>query len=628
MPGSDAAYDATYGVEDLYPETEEDHARLLSWATQAFQAADEDRAPHYERWKRYYKLYRSYVKRKPGDWTSKVFYPVSFWVVETITPRLIASLPKMIVLPMSEDDEEPAKRLEQLLDWSASHSGLYIELTSAIKSALIYGTGILKNFYDQRFAVGRQARLEPIFQSLEVPVLDPESGEPMFGPDDNPVTDVQQAVVGEQQVIDRVSFPVYEGPASEDVDIFNFWVAPEAEDIQNARYTIERKYRDRSFIERRIAEGVYRWPDHLGPDDVQQILDEPIRDRAGEIELGAATDSTREAVEILEFWTIDGRVLTVANRRAILRHTTNPFDHGQKPYIRLVDHLVPHEFWGIGEIEPMEGMQDVVNMLTNLRIDNLRLLLNPIFGVALPEIEDLRDLRLKPGGIIRTKGGMPVRDVLDRVDLGDVTASAFVEVDHTLAMIERATGVSAYQLGVAAENLNRTATGVSLITESGDARFQLKTRLMEMTGLKDLAYQYGSILQQFTTQERVIRLLGPEGQFQFERFTPEGIIGRMDYDIEAASSVQTESKRRDDALTLLQVAAPLFPQAAQPLFEDLLRVWGVRNPHRYLGTQQQQAPGIGPLGAPNGGAESPVSPEELLGQGGAPGGVPLEVNGG
>lgn len=619
MPGRDVEYPpGDLGLPDLYPTTYEEHRRLLTWCLQAFEAADAARRPFEQRWQKYYRMYRSYIKRDPHDWRSKVFVPYTFSTIEGIVPRIFAQLPRFIAAPVSPEDVEPAKLLELELNRAAVESGLYLELVTAGKSALIYGTGILKTYYrrDTKRTYRRVVEEVPVLGEVERPVLDPETGRPLLDPDGNPVTERVQEQVG-VETVERtvpVEYVAFEGPAAVAVDLWDFWVAPEATDIKTARYVIHRSYRPLSHVLRLMEEGVYHMPPGMTIDQMTEIEDEGLRRRLAEVQLdaGAQLDPNRRPTEILEFWTDDNRLITVLNRKAVIRHTLNPYDHGEKPFIRFVDYLVPHEFWGIGEVEAIEGLQDVMNVLVNQRIDNLRIVLNPMFAVDVTSLEDPRDLRVRPGGVIRIRGGQPVSEVFMPVPLGDVTVSAFKETELLERLVERVSGVTPYQIGTETTSYNETATGVALIQEAGATKFALKVRLMEQMGLRELAKQWGSLIQQFTTEERLVRVYGPGGEWLFRTLTPESVQGAVDFDIEVTSTQQTESVRRQIDLQLLQVASQAWPNAVPRLFQDLLEDFGKKDIPAYMwGPQLGIVPGMNPPGVP------PMSVA-------APGGVPEE----
>lgn len=576
-------------IGDMYPVNQEKHDQLVNWCNAAFNAAEAARRPFDERWRRYYRLYRSYIEKTPGDWHSTVFIPLIFWIIETITPRLVAQLPKFTAQPVGPDDLFAAKNMEIALDWATDKSDLYPELVAGMRSALKYGTGILKTFHrqDLRRARIRQPTFMPLNQVVPQMVMNPD-GTPIFDLNGDPVIEMRETTAGymptgeSQQVFQYVS---YDGPAAECIDIFRFWPAPEAKDEQSARYVIHQVMKDWSEVQARIEEGVYRLPQDLTVEELTDTQNDPALERLASVGLGGGgTDPTRRMVELLEFWTRDGRVITMVNRKALLRVQENPFDHSEKPFVRLVDHYQEHEFWGIGEIEPLEGLQDLRNAITNSRIDNVRLLLNKMFAVNINNVLDMRDLTRKPGGIIRIQGQMRAADVIEPIEEQDVTASSYQETEAIDRDAEKTSGVTGAQMGMETESMSETATGTAILTEQGASRFGLKTKLHEMLGFKKLGIHYASILQQFMPDQMQIRLGLTDpmtGQPMFATLTPDSVEGRMDIDIESESSTQTQTMKVEQKQGILALMAQFWPQGIQQALSDVLEASGEKDLSRY-----------------------------------------------
>lgn len=590
MPGPDLEYPSV--GPDLFPVDEEAHGELLAWCLSAYTAAKGAKQSKEDKWRKYHRVYRSYIERTE-TWRSAVFIPYAFSSIETIVPKMVSQLPTFVVNPVGPEDVTPAKLMEGELQRDAEESGLYVELIKVMKTSLKYGTGILKNYYrqDTARAYEQVPKMRTVTKRSPEPLLD-ASGQPIPDMDGNPQTHIVETQV-QEPVLDANGAPVmvmapydyvtYEGPSSVWVDPFHFWPAPEATTLDDARYVIERFYRDRAHVEKMMGSGVYRLPP--GKTSIEECFpeDETSDLRADIIgEDGTTNDSTRSPVELLEYHTDDGRIITVMNKTAVIRVAENPYWHGQKPYAIFPDYIQEGEFWGIGEVEAIEGLQDLVNAIYNQRVDNVRLSMDAMFGVNTKAIEDERDLVIRPGGIIRIVGDWMPQEAVQRIEFGDVTDSAFVEAQQLEQLIERTTGVSGYQLGIQEEGMNRTATGVSLATEAGNSKFALKVRLMELVGLKRLSTQWGAIIQQFTDEARTIRVMGPSGQWLFPTLTPEAIQGAMDYSIDVASSAQTESVRKDQSTMLFQTLAPALPQAIPKLAQDLLEAFGKKDAYAYI----------------------------------------------
>lgn len=607
--------------EDLFPADEENQSLARAWAQAAFKDSEANRKELEDRWLRYYKMYRSWGgKRLKNDWRSRVWMPVSFYVIETIVPRLVAQLPKFTVMPVGPEDRLGAEQMESLLDYCTDQSDLYLELVKAFKSALIYGTGIVKTMYDEKFAMNifREPVLEPIFGEAPMGVTDID-GEPM----------VQQVVIGQQVVGERtVREPIisYAGPVGEAVDVFDFFVSPEATSMEDASYVIHRVYRTRDHIEKMARRGHYRLPEDMDWENLVNAQDYPASMRMSEIDLGGGaqpqTAKGTKLVEVREIWT-DEVILTTLGDTHLVRAERNPYAHGEKPFIRVVDHMVPHEFFGIGELEPLEGIQDTMNALWNARIDNVKLVLNQMFAVSVDYLQDTADLQVRPGGVIRLREGVPIDQAIKSIDLGEVTQSSYTEAAEMERMSEKVSGVSAYQMGTDSPALNRTATGVALISEQGNTRFAHKVRISELTGLRRLAKHFGSILQQYMPEGMMVRLQGPGGQWLFNTIDAQSIAGAFDYSVEAESASQTESIRREQTLSLFQMLIGLPYVNPYRLVEDVLQTFGRKDVQNYMldpmmASQMQMIMGNEQAGLPPEGGTGAPTPDQSAGPGGSP----------
>lgn len=624
--------------DDLYPEEYDAQRKLATFVQNRFQVAERARQPYETTWLRFYKAYRSYRKqRKPGQWKNNLWIPITFTIIETILPRIAAALPSAKVNPIGPDDVAPARTLEELLKWAEDKSELYPEQVAAVKSALMYGTGILKVAVKER--MGGNIVNEPLFDETTVEIA---TGE--LDIDQNPLMQVQQTQVPRidpatgEQATEQVyqEYTEYLGPQAECVDIEQFFPDPLGSDVQNCRWVIQRVYRDRAHMEEMFQKGVYRLPDYVDKDEWWKKIDGSITyakiNRLNEVELGPGgidEEIPRDLFPVLEMWrkNVNGvEVITVAGERGegvLLRHVKSPFLHGLLPFVRVVDHIVPHEFWGIGEVEPVESIQEALNQLWNARLDNVKISLNQMFAVVMDYLESPSDLVVRPGGVVRMKEGLPLEQVFREIDLGDVTASAYQEGEKLDQLAQFASGVSPYQTGQDSPAYNRTATGVAIISEQGNTRFSFKVQLAEHTAYKHLVRMYASLLQQYVPDDLVIRIKGGEAELQqaqamqmaqqtmqmlvaqgmdpmmaqqqamsqmppidpmagWAKITPDAISGRFDFNIEAESSAQTLSMRREQTLSRFQTfqADPYIKP--RPIRKDTLEELGVKNVDDYL----------------------------------------------
>jgi hypothetical protein len=362
-----------------------------------------------------------------------------------------------------------------------------------------------------------------------------------------------------------------------------------ATSFSNAEYVIQRAYKSRSWVEEQFRSKYFRKPAYIGDGDFIVPTEDPAQQRLASVGRGGSVTEP-DRIEVRECWYRDGTVVTELARKHIVRVVESPFDHGEFPFIRIVDQLMPHEFYGTGEVHHLEGPQDLINALTNQRVDNVRLKLETVFYGDSRAIDDRADLTIYPGAYIgvNNPNDQPLDQVFRPLDMGDVTSSSYQEVEFWMQVVDRVSAVTAYQTGGDGEALNDTATGVALISEQGNTRFTMKLTVAELTGLGDLYRQYGALIQQFVPEDFIVRIFGPDG-VRFKQVEPAALYGAFDIDIEPGSSAQTETLRKQNANEQLQIAAATIdPMTGAPVFniaafgEDWVREYGKKDVQRYM----------------------------------------------
>jgi hypothetical protein len=598
--------------EDLYPADETERSMMVEQVLRNLNSAESWRRQHETRWERFYKLVHSWVDLNTVQ-GSAVFIPMIRTIIATIMPRILAQLPKPIVEPVEESDIEGARKMEQMLLWSADQSKLWLEAVKAGFSKLYYGTGILK-ITPTKDSITRRRRipvLEPVTAAQDVPMMDPDTGQPMtdlngqpmFSTDQVPMIDLmtgepqmREAVDARgrprmQTVEDEITF--YLGPKAEYVSVFDLYVDPLASGFEDAEYVIQRAFMSRTQVEAELRSGYFRIPPDYARDEdgfsreFVEAFEASSRRLVESRGLGggsASSDYDRRA-EIHECWYRDGRVITILNRKWVVRAVRHPYKHGRMPYIRDVDDLNPGEFWGSGEAEALEGLQDLLNVIWNQQVDEIRLRLSPPILISQEALSDLRELRWGPGATISVNtSDLPLDQVVSPANLGDIISSAATMQEAIMRMIERVSAVSGYNTGVDSPGMADTATGTAIIAEQGNTRFSFKVQISELTGYQELYRQYAALLQQFVPEGFTMRIAGPGGSYEWKKVDAAALYGAFDFKVETQSSTQTESVRRQQAMDFFTIARDtLDPLTQQPVFnlmhaaENLLRSWGIKD---------------------------------------------------
>lgn len=529
--------------------------QIVSEVLSLYHEAERNVIQRRDLWHSYYKLYRGYIDEPSYPWQSTVFVPQTYSTVETIVPRILdaifAEQRPVGVEPFGAEDVLNAEIIEELLNYQIKRIGLR-PFVSTIKDCVMYGTGIIK--------VGWRVDEKVITAKKD---------------------DVNQYILtGSPTKTEKDVVKVYDGPELIPVDLFEFFPDPEAVDIEDARYIIERFYKPRKYLKELEKQGIYKNIDDIP----QQGANLKERDeRQANINFHNPINNNEmednDVIELLELWT-DERVITLANKHTIIRNEINPYWDGVKPYVKMVLVPVQNEFYGIGAIEPMQYLQHELNDKRNQRLDNVNMSMNRMWmwntSYHLPN--GTASLISRPHGIIPVEGmvGDDVRRALRPLDIPDVTQSSYVEEDIIKRDIQIATGVNDYFAGNSAPDsrLNKTATGISLTLAQAQARFKYSIDLISES-FKKIIEKIFARDKQFLPDDYVIRLFGEAG-YVFKEIGIDNLYGSFDFTINIGNALIPKQIEQDQLLQLVQMLAPQGYDI-EPLLMRFAQNYGVKD---------------------------------------------------
>lgn len=482
---------------------------------------------YFSRFQRYYELYRSYLQKGSLPWRSNLFIPKSFEIVETVAPRIAQAQRTFKVYPVAADDVETAEAYSSLLKWQFYKSHMEETIEELTKETLIYGTGVLKVTWN----------------------------------------------------------PEYNCPWSEVVDIYDFFPDPKARCDYEMKYVIHRVYRDLDDLKKNPNYNKAAIKKLEAIKSSEQDNSER-KARLGVIGVNG-DDSTRNRFEVLEYWGNfgnDGKqyIIVIANGQ-LLRFEENPYQDGI-PFIVVNDTKVPHELYGIGEIEPIEALQNEINDVRNQRMDNTKLGINKMFKVVAGGVQFEDELVSRPGGIIhvtRPDGLLPN-------DTQPIPAEAFTEESIIKSDMERTTGANTAMSGALVSPMggtqggaiNRTATAYQGSINQGDKRFSAKVNQIKI-GIVKAGKKYLKYDQQFMTAPQVIRVVGKEGNEEFPMtIYPQDI--KNDFDLEIDVEYIDEFQQAQQDAELLQIMSGVAEFNTVKLAQDILEKRGKKDVSKYL----------------------------------------------
>jgi hypothetical protein len=429
-----------------------------------------------ERWRGAWEALRT--ARDPDDWQSNYFIPLTTSIVEQLLAEMIDQKPQPIILPFSRDDKPKAMVMRHIFDRSWEIADGDIELFDIIKNALIEGTGMAQEYYFKDRRITRRP-----------------SGFKQVG---------KEKLV-QYENMDEVDYDDVYMEAVRNDDIF---VDPDARDINRGPY----KAKD---IFRRYI---------LDIDDFRTFFVNSSWDQLGNAKLvepgkgdtnyyenykpPQGIDRARQ-VEVLWHWMRKPEdALNLIANDVVIRMGPNPYNHKQLPFARAVDIRRTHQFYGKGESELLDSIQEELNTYRRQLMDRAHLDIDKMAFVSRNETLDERDLIARPHGLV------PVEDPqsIKFAEYGDVPRSVEMIQNNLQSDAVKVTGVENRDTGMPTPS---TATEAAILTEKTTKRIKMKLRLLEKGFLVDIGRLRVANIIQFYSQPRMERIIGPENSEKF-----------------------------------------------------------------------------------------------------------------
>lgn len=260
------------------------------------------------------------------------------------------------------------------------------------------------------------------------------------------------------------------------------------------------------------------------------------------------------------------------------------------PFVSVTPIPMPHRLFGLSVADlAMEVQKHKTAMIRAIQ-DNMYLQVNGRYFAVEGQVnlDDL--LTSRPGGVVRVKQPAAVGALQQGMaDMGD----AYQLLEYMEVQKENRTGWSRQSAGGDANAINKTATGVSIVTNRADMRLELVARVFAETGVKDLFVQILKLVCQYQDQAAQFNLSGRwlevnprEWRHQFDVTVNVG-LGTNDPHIkmqQVGALMQMQQQLAQDGTGIVS-PAEVYQSAA-----EMVKALGYKSADRFLKNPAQNPP--------------------------------------
>lgn len=477
--------------------------KAIKLVEKLFEKAKKHRAQYDEKWLDYYRMFRGrqWKEQRPSYRHTEVVNLV-FRTLQSLIPIQVDARPRFEFLPQEPGDMEFSEILNQLAEADWTKNNWAEELLEVVYDSNIYGTGLsyegICDEYKGPTAKAKFASADPFSCYPDPDAKDTNKGCCYF-------------IHAEPMTVSKIK---RKWPDKKD------FIKPDVLDLMKGSKTDLGPIKFRSPVDNKVILEGSNVFDTANKDKALvltcYIKPELLEDEFDEEEKTEVNEETGEVRSYFEQRAKypNGRKIVTCNG-VVLEDTEFPFDDGEIPYSRLPNYILPREFWGISEVEQLEGPQKVFNKLVSFALDVLTLMGNPIWKLHASSGVDPENLFNRPGLIVEWDGEKePKRE--EGVQLQPYVLQM---IDRMGEWFDSIAGSNDVTRGVQPSGIT-AASAITSLQESAQTRIRQKARNMDGF-LQSVGRHYVSRVMQFYSVPQVVRLTANDGAQKYFRFSVE-----------------------------------------------------------------------------------------------------------
>ena len=342
-------------------------------------------------------------------------------------------------------------------------------------------------------------------------------------------------------------------PSTSHVSVWNFYPDPDASNMDEAQFVIERHKMSRSqlralkkrpyfrgnVIDEVIAQGESYtkkyWEDDLvdyAPENYVERFE--VLEYWGMCDISMLEDNGVEIPKELQDFDELQTNVWICNGK-LIRMVLNPFKPSKIPYMAAPYELNPYSFFGVGLAENMDDTQTLMNGFMRMAVDNAVLSGNLLIEVDETNLVPGQDLSVYPGKIFRRQGGAPGQAIFG-TKFPNVSGENLQLFDKARQLADESTSIPSFSHGqTGVTGVGRTASGISMLMNAASGSVK--------TVIKNV-------------DDYLLKPLG-EGLFRFNMqfdFDPK-IKGDLEVKARGTESLMANEVRSQRLMSFLQVAS-------------------------------------------------------------------------
>lgn len=324
---------------------------------------------------------------------------------------------------------------------------------------------------------------------------------------------------------------MFDGPETVHVDLLDFFPQPTVARLRDMKWVVRRYFLDLDDLRYLASQDIFdkralarlEREGAFGYAATALSTSQRFQARTGmDDDTARFLDKWSRPVEILEFWgqvpselSPDGvlkRVITVANRRYIMRNRPNPYNHGQIPFLAYSPTPDLHYFYAPGKAEIVEKLQIVGNRYINQSLDAADLMIDPMWFYDRGAGLVTRNLYSRPGRFVGLNGN-PANAIMPMQPYMQGLAVADQKIAQVREFLQMGTGiVDDAVAGLSGGDSRQTAREFVGRREAAGTRLMLESRIYEETMLEPMANMFTALSKQFLEPPVEVLILGDGAQ--------------------------------------------------------------------------------------------------------------------